>query len=389
MNNIGAGITDGFSLCDSKLILIEINEAGLNMFPDGTKKEDIIGKNFADIVPDLKENGRYEKFIEVINTGIPYFEDDIMPPASFGGLTHLNLKAFKVGDGIGIMVTDVTKQMLAEEKWLLFMKSATDNFSLYDSNLNMVEINHIGLSMFPEGTKKEDIIGKNLSELVSGLYGTERYERLKRVIDTGKPYSEDDIVPPSQFGEDRYLNIKAFKVGDGLGLITSDNTERKLAEKELRRHQNHLEELVEERTFALEEANTTLEVLLKKREKDKNQLEEDMLFNVRELVMPYLEKIKTGRLDERQNIYFNILESNLNDIISPFVRSLSSKYLKLTPSEIRTSNLIRQGKTTKEIAELLRLSYKTIETHRRNIRKKIGLTNKKTNLTVHLQSIHE
>jgi DNA-binding CsgD family transcriptional regulator len=92
-------------------------------------------------------------------------------------------------------------------------------------------------------------------------------------------------------------------------------------------------------------------------------------------------------LDERQQAYASILETNLNDIVSPFCQSLSSKYLSLTPAEIQVANLVKQGRTAKEIAELLNLSASTVEFHKANIRKKIGIKNTKANLRSHLLSL--
>jgi len=283
--------------------------------------------------------------------------------------------------------SELAERVDAEERWLLFLKAATESFSLYDSELNLVEINDAGLRLFPAGTKRADIIGKNLSALVPDLYGTERYRKLKEVIRTGTPFSEDDVVPPAPFGEDLCYNIKAFKVGRGLGIITTDNSPRKRAEKELERHRNHLEELVRERTENLEAANTALEVLLKKREKDKRDLEENMLFNVKELILPYLETLYRGPLEEKQKFLLETAKSNANEIISPVMRRLSHQYLRLTSTEIQVANFIKQGKTTKEIAEMLCLASSTIDFHRDNIRKKLGIKKKKINLRTYLSAL--
>lgn len=183
--------------------------------------------------------------------------------------------------------------------------------------------------------------------------------------------------------------------------VVRDINERKIAENALQKAHSELEHKVKERTSELakanrklkvkadnlKEANIALNVLLKKREVDKKELEEKVLLNVKELVVPYLKKLKTSGLNDRQKTLSNILESNLNGIISPFLHTLSTKYSSLTPREIRVANLVREGKTTKEIAKLLISSTDTIDFHRKNIRKKLGLQNTKSNLRSYLLSL--
>jgi PAS domain S-box-containing protein len=164
--------------------------------------------------------------------------------------------------------------------------------------------------------------------------------------------------------------------------LKAEISNRKKAEKALKQRGVELEI----KTIGLEEANTALKVLLRQREEDKIELEEKVLLNVRELVLPYLEKLKMKKLGEKQRAYIGIIESNLNDIVSPFVHGLSSKLIKLSPTELQVSNLIKQGNTTKEIAEIMNLATSTIDFHRNNIRKKFGIKNKKTNLRTYLSS---
>jgi len=144
---------------------------------------------------------------------------------------------------------------------------------------------------------------------------------------------------------------------------------------------------LELKTKSLEEANTALRVLLKLRGEDKKELEEMFIANIRELVLPYLEKMKKGRLETHQTAYLNIIEENLNDIMSPFLQKMMIQYANFTPTEIQVANLIKAGKTSKEIADLLNVSPGTVDTHRNNVREKLGLNNRKINLRTYLLSL--
>ncbi|MDZ7599737.1 MAG: LuxR C-terminal-related transcriptional regulator [Desulfobacterales bacterium] len=144
---------------------------------------------------------------------------------------------------------------------------------------------------------------------------------------------------------------------------------------------------LKDHALRLKEANAALKVLLKLREQDKIELEEKVLLNVNQLIIPYLGKLKRRKLDAKQKAYVEILESNLNEIVSPLARSLSSKFLRLSQTELEVASLVQQGQTTKQIAETMNLAESTIDFHRNNIRSKLGVKNKKIGLRTYLASI--
>ncbi len=212
--------------------------------------------------------------------------------------------------------------------------------------------------------------------------------------------------------------------GEPLGNIVTlrDISDRKCNEQELSRYRSRLEELVSERTAELalanlklkqevddrkraekslkkreqqlraqsqhlEEVNIALRVLIKQREEDKKELAGIVLRNVQELVSPYLQQIIGGRLTNQQRTLAGILETNLQNIVSPFIDKLTSDLAHLTPTEIKVASLVKEGKTNKEIAEVLIVSKNTILFHRHQIRTKLGLKNKKINLRSHLLTL--
>ncbi len=276
------------------------------------------------------------------------------------------------------------------EKYRAIFENANDLIAYTGIDGRFIEVNNKLEDIF--GYRRADFIGRHFSEL--NVLSTNDLEKATRALEDTIQGNPPDIIEFEAFRKDRttaYVEVNPRFIKEdgeikGSILIIRDITERKRAEEALRRVYDELERKVRERTVNLEEANTALKVLLKKRDEDKEELEEKMLFNVKNLVMPYLEKIKSSRLDDRQKTLVAIMESNLNDILSPFVRGMSTKHLNLTPSELQVADLVKNGKTTKEIAGLLHLSEKTIEFHRDNIRKKIGIKDKKINLRTYLLS---
>ena len=159
--------------------------------------------------------------------------------------------------------------------------------------------------------------------------------------------------------------------------------ERKRAEKRLRESEQKLKD----KSLALEEVNTALNVLLKNREEDQVHMEDIIVANVKDLVLPFIEKLSRSPLDEKQATYVDIIKTNITNVVSPFMRQIPMKFFDLTPTEIQIADLVRKDKTTKEIAELLNASAKTIEAHRNRLRKKLGLTNQRIQLRDYLMTL--
>ncbi len=208
--------------------------------------------------------------------------------------------------------------------------------------------------------------------------GRRTYDRMPESVETVFRTKRGKLFPVEIAGN--YMEYE----GEGyVCAIIQDITGRKITEESLKKREVELK--IE--SSRLEEANTALKVLLKHRDDDKKELEEKFIANIKTLVLPYIDKMKKGRLEPGQVSYVDIVERNLGDILSPFLQKMSMKYSNFTPTEIQVANLIKAGKTSKEIAEIMKVSTGTIDTHRNNIRSKLNLNGKKLNLRAYLISM--
>jgi DNA-binding CsgD family transcriptional regulator len=136
---------------------------------------------------------------------------------------------------------------------------------------------------------------------------------------------------------------------------------------------------------ASQEANIALRTLLARIEQEKQEIHQDIKMNVEKILMPILHAL-ASQLPPAQIKYVEMLQTNLEEITSPFISRLSLSYHSMTPTEIAICNMIRNGMHTKEIAEMRGVSEATISRHREKIRRKLKITNQDVNLATFLQS---
>jgi DNA-binding CsgD family transcriptional regulator len=144
------------------------------------------------------------------------------------------------------------------------------------------------------------------------------------------------------------------------------------ARAELRCFEKELEQGAQE----LEEAHIALKVLLEKRAEHRIDLERTLQANLKNRVDPHIDQLKQSRLSAAQQEFLRVIEADIAEITSPFIRNLLANNFRLTFREIQIALLVKQGKSTKEIATILKSSTRAIEFHRHNLRQKLGLTGK-------------
>ena len=135
---------------------------------------------------------------------------------------------------------------------------------------------------------------------------------------------------------------------------------------------------------SLEELNMALNTILNQRNQDRAEYENRLVENTNSLILPFLDQLSEITQDEHQLALIDSIRENLNEVASSFAHSLTSKNFNLSPAEIRVANFVKMGKSSREIADILKISIKTVKNHRHKIREKLGINKRSTNLRTFL-----
>jgi len=287
-----------------------------------------------------------------------------------------------------------TSNLFAAELARTVIDSLSAHIAILDENGVILETNNAWRDFAVKSGMPEnhDDRGSNYLAICEATIGSDADDGrkvaagIRAVIDGEVEEFLYDYPCHSEDGPHWYYMRAIRMAGDGPVRVVSSHEEitaLKLADEALKKSQ---EELIDQKQ-SLEETNIAMKVLLKQREEDKLDLEKKVLNNVKDLVLPYVEKLKNPRLKARDRTLVDIIDTHLHDIISPLLQRFTNAKILLTPQEMQVASLVKDGKTSKEIADVLSVSETTINFHRKNLRVKFGLTNQRTNLRSYLLSI--
>jgi len=372
----------------------------------GISREKIIGSHLKDILGD--DNYQFAlKYIAEVNMGKAVSYENTFNLAIGKRWIQVNYTPVMDANGrvssITVLGYDITERKLMEEKTQNLLNFLQTLLNTIPSPIFCKDIHGRYQDCNKEfenytGFKKEEIIGKGVYDMYPQDVADKYHEMdLALFSKPGRQVYEQPIIYADGKEHDVIVNKATYLNADstlaGLVGVMVDITERKRAEEQLKIYHEYLEKLVQERTAelesktkTLEEVNIALKVLLTHQEEDKQELEDRFVTNVKQLIIPFVEKMRNTGLDERQMAYMSIMETYLNDITSKIIKRMHQ--FNFTPTEVEVATLIKEGKATKDIAMVIGIAPSSVNTHRSNIRKKLGITNKKMNLRSYLQSLN-
>lgn len=247
--------------------------------------------------------------------------------------------------------------------------SVGEGILLVDEDFEIVKANHRACEIY--GLLEQNLIGADIRSLTeqSGAQALERFfaeliegQRMTAEVTSvyvdGKTFPSTITITRSDLDGKRYWPI-----------IVRDDTNWKIMENQLREEKQQTEEM-----------NLTLKTVLKSIEQDRKDFESRIASKIRTSLLPGVDKIGKASEEKVRKSYLMLLEQQLLSLTTGFAKELDAGLLKLTRTEIELCRLIQAGCSSKEICNTMKLSFETVQTHRKNIRKKLDLNGKKLNL---------
>ncbi|MEJ2168124.1 MAG: PAS domain S-box protein [Desulfobacterales bacterium] len=393
-----ANIEDGYYEVDLEGHFTDFNDAMSRI--TGRSRRELMGMNARKIMDEYHARQAFEVFEKVYYTEMPAKAVDWELIRKSGSKriveVSVSLKRDMDSRPVGFLgiARDITHRRMieqalrdSEEKYRTIIENIEDGYYEVDLAGNFTFFNDAMAKI--TGYTRDELMGMNNRRIMDEYTARQVYEVFNTVYQTGMATKAFDWELITKDGSRRIIEVSVTLRKDlnanpaGFMGIARDITDRRRYVEILEAREKELEN----KTRDLEELNTALKVLLERRERDKTEIEETVINNVNDIVMPFLERAKAKAAGKQLLDYLTVLEHNLQQITSSFFHKLSTRYANLTTTEIEVANLVKNGKSIKEIADMLNVSAKTVEVHRMNIRKKMGIANTKTSLRTHLLSL--
>jgi len=293
----------------------------------------------------------------------------------------------------------------SEERWHRLFEQSNDAIFLHIDD-KIIDVNAAASALL--GYSREQFLRMTIEDLLPEAHRPYSHAAVQKLSAEGS--LRRDAVFKKADGNKIPVEINARLINPETGLmqgVVRDISERKKAEEFLRHQQEHLEKLVQERTARLssankrleeeiarrdqaeqdiEKKNTALKEILAQIETEKLEIRKQVTANAEKLLMPVVSELRRLATPREQH-YVELLEQNIRDLTSRFGVDLGKGMITLTPRQVEICNMIRNGMTSKEIAEVMGIAPRTVETHRHAIRKKLGINQQETNLGSYLQNL--
>jgi len=361
-----------------------VNEAYCRL--TGRSRRELLGRSWLTLIPpDVRERVRsfYEKLIA--EPTVTFYEHEVTGPD--GRTLWMQWVDAPIFDEAGTLLEflsigrDITRERDAivrlrdsEERYRQLAEASRDFIFVLDRDDRFTYVNSAAQAV--TGKRPEELIGRPRADLdLPPEMLARQKEANDTVFATGEPLCLEGQFLMGSEGRPAWHSITLVPLKDGNGGIHAllgvarDVTEAR------------------ERAQRLEEANIAMKVLLRHREEDRRELEEQFLADFRKLIMPSLEKLRRSGLTPRQSAYVDIVEMNARKVFSASGAAAGLAKASFTPMEMRIVEYIKEDKTTKEIGGLLNLSPRTVEYYRDRIRKKLGLKSRNVNLRSYLYTL--
>jgi PAS domain S-box-containing protein len=292
--------------------------------------------------------------------------------------------------GIVVDISEIkkTKNELieSEKKFRDLFETASDAIFIMDFEGKLISANAATYKMYRY--KRSEVESINIKNLVEPSFLPVISDKIKGILNGDVNTGSFELLTYTKQKNPVWIEltiniIKEKGRSTAMQGIARDITYRKETDDIIRKREKELKEKSE----SLQESNAALRGIIKTIEDEKKSFQEEILISLKKLISPYIDKLKNSKPDNNQSALLNVIERNLEEIALPYAQSLKSEYYNLSRQELQVALLVKEGKQSKEISEIMGLSTKTVEGYRNTIRKKLGLNKREDSLKSYLIDI--